>query len=84
MDILSAIPESIYGKIGMVSLAMGLVIWKFELWKWVKISPPENFMRQFRWLTPVGLLVQTIVLAILSFQIWQLSKAIELLGFVPR
>lgn len=53
--------------------------WKFNLLKFVhiKVSLPEDFMRNLRWITPLNLAILNVFFAIQCFLLWNLIQVIQ-------
>lgn len=79
MDLLHIIPDFVYKYIGIAFVFLLLfkkkipIINKID----VQIKLPEEFMRHFRWLTPLTLIINTIVTIFLYMRIVELSLLIQ-------
>lgn len=65
MDLFKLIPDYVYKYLGMAFVALAIFGWRFNLFKLVKvkITLPEDFMRQFRWITPLFLFINLVMTA---------------------
>lgn len=77
MDLFKFLPNTAYEIIGYGFVGFVFVFWKFQLYKYVKIEPPESFMRSFRWITPLVLGILTVSHVALIYVAWKLFSIIQ-------
>lgn len=90
MDIFKFLPNTIYEFIGYGFVTFVILFFRYRLWQYVRVELPDEFMKHFRWITPLELQIVAIAVGINSFVIWKLCiavtkliQAVELMKVTP-
>jgi hypothetical protein len=79
MGILNLIPDQVYKYIGIAVVGFLLFRKKIPILNKIdiQIKLPDEFMRHFRWITPLALICEILILLFLIFQVMDLKIMVQ-------
>lgn len=81
LNLISSIPNVVYKFIVIFLSAFIFLTWKLGFLKWIKVKVvlPEDFMRNFRWITPLTNILMMILVLFQCYVMMRLYFSIMLL-----